>query len=122
MDFWGTSTRIDKLIVSIITNDIKLYRESIRFDTFETIVRDATRFNYTEFIIEKDTLVDFNRVENPDKVQYVVDGEFIEINTKNVHQSYQDSLPEGRSYYKSQHTRGGANMGYWNIGGVRVYD
>lgn len=122
MDFWGTSTSSDKLIVSIITNNIKLYKESIRFETVETIMRDIIKLNYTKFIIENDTLADFYRVENSNKAQYVVDGMDIIINVDNIHKSYQDSLPKGISYYKSQHTRSGANMGYWDIGGTRVYD
>lgn len=122
MDFWGTSTSSDKLIVSIITNNIKLYKESIRFEKVETIMRDIKMFNYTKFIIENDALVDFYRVENSNKAQYAVDSTDIIINVDNIHKSYQDSLPIGISYYKSKHTRSGANMGYWNIGGTRVYD
>lgn len=123
MDFWGTSTSSDKLIVAIITSNIKLYRESTAFDTIKTILQNANSFGYTKFIIENDTLIDFYRETNPDKLIFVVDGVDIKIDETDIHKKYQDSLPERTaSYYTPRYTRRGASMGHWNIGGVRVYD
>lgn len=123
MDFWLTSSRPDKLIVSIITNNIKLYRESLQFDTFDQIISDAKMYNYNIFIIEDDKLIDFTRVENPDKVYYTIDGKCIEINEDVIKEKYKNTLPKRtNSYYTTRYTRSGSNMGHWNIGGVNVYD
>lgn len=122
MDFWGYSNSSDKLLVSILTSNIKLYRESISFDTFAKIIENAKKYGFTKFIIKNDNLVDFYRVENETNVVFNIDNIDVNVSDININQKYQDSLPNASSYYKIQHTRNGASNSYWNIGGVRVYD
>lgn len=121
-EFFGISSHSDKLIISIITNDINLYREATRFDNYEKIITSAIKFGYNKYIIVDDRLVDFYRC-NDLIVSYSNNDVEIDVSKDTMWTKYQESLPTSRtSYYKSQHTRNGANMSYWNIGGVRVYD
>lgn len=124
MDFWGFSKSGDKEIVALITN--YNFAKAWQFTSEETFKSDCKRFGYTKFIIENNTLIDFIRLEeNTDDVIVCVVDE-VDVNILKLyndeHKRRRDELTRTPSNYVSQHTRNGANMSYWNIGGVRVYD
>lgn len=126
MDFWGISKSGDKEIVSLVTNDRCNFAKAWQFTSEKTFKSDCKRFGYTKFIIEDNTLIDFVRLEenNDDDIVCVVDGVNVGILKlyDDEHNRRREELTKTPSNYVSRHTRGGANMSYWNIGGVRVYD